>query len=525
MPPAFSLTSNHEDSRFIGSSGVLSVTARTSDGLQIPLRWRETDTRNGNDPVVLLLEIPAGYPETVRWADVTLDDHQGDRATWRVTHLPPMQHILPAPVAARAAFHQGAITAHAAAYRGPDPNGNLQGQVLLCDVTGTVKPSPHQWELGPMTLTREWEAPGYVAPSGNVSYGTETKNGVTRIEAADQVIYAQQAQPYLANTHWVRLTARLQEFETYDETAVFHNLSEVKTPTGNRFLVSPRPQTVTTPSGVSVTLVDPRPDRDANNHHAADTDALMIQCVAPNLASLPRSPLWQRFKGVVTLSCEVPKPYEGYGSSGGGAEVAPVVYARDAQRVVVSQVVDRDRPPVALDGDAARHLHFDLPVAPVQADLDVAAAAVAARPGRDAAQEDAVERDGQARVIDIGPRRQQAGQHVPVRLQAARHRHPLAGIDRKRPPPARGQLRDVRVVGEEDGSGVAVDTQHERAPARVYGRHRPAHREHAGRRVGGGGKHGMRSREGCDPQDAHLRHLGDAGGEQAAPDVNPHPAR
>jgi len=320
MPPAFSLTSNHEDSRFIGSSGVLSVTARTSDGLQIPLRWRETDTRNGNDPVVLLLEIPAGYPETVRWADVTLDDHQGDRATWRVTHLPPMQHILPAPVAARAAFHQGAITAHAAAYRGPDPNGNLQGQVLLCDVTGTVKPSPHQWELGPMTLTREWEAPGYVAPSGNVSYGTETKNGVTRIEAADQVIYAQQAQPYLANTHWVRLTARLQEFETYDETAVFHNLSEVKTPTGNRFLVSPRPQTVTTPSGVSVTLVDPRPDRDANNHHAADTDALMIQCVAPNLASLPRSPLWQRFKGVVTLSCEVPKPYEGYGSSGGGAQ-------------------------------------------------------------------------------------------------------------------------------------------------------------------------------------------------------------
>ncbi len=321
MPPAFSLPSNHEDSTFIGSSGVLSATARLSDGLQVPLRWRgEADVRNGNDPVVLLLEIPAGYPETVRWADVTLDDHRGDRATWRVTHLPPMQHVLAPPVTAQVAFHQGAITAHAAAYRGPDPNGNLKTPVLVCDVTGTVKPSPHQWELGPMTLTREWEAPGYVAPSGNVTYGTETKNGVTRVEATDQAVYALQAQPYLADTHWVRLTARLQEFETYDETVVFHNLSVVKTPTGNRFLVSPRPQTVTTPSGVSVTLVDPRPDRDAHNHNAADTAALMIQCSAPNLDALPHSPLWRRFKGGVALSCEVPKPYESSGSTGDGAQ-------------------------------------------------------------------------------------------------------------------------------------------------------------------------------------------------------------
>jgi len=320
MPPAFSLPSNHTDSRFTGNSGVLSATAHLSDGLQVPLRWRTTDVRYGNDPVVLLLEIPAGYPETVRWADVTLDDHQGGRATWRVTHLPPMQHTLPAPVTAQAAFHQGAITAHAAAYHGPDPNGNLQGQILLCDVSGTVKPSPHQWELGPMTLTREWEAPGYAAPSSNNSWGTEKKNGAVRFEANGDPVYAQQAQPYLADTHWVRLTARLQEFETYDETVVFHNLSSVKTPTGNRFLVGAQPEAVTTPSGITATLVDPRPDRDANNHITADTAALMIQCSAPNLDALPHSPLWRRFKGVVTLSCEVPEPYERYGSTGGGAQ-------------------------------------------------------------------------------------------------------------------------------------------------------------------------------------------------------------
>lgn len=321
MPPAFSLPTNCDDSIYNNCSGVLSATARLSDGLQIPLRWRTTDQRNTNDPVILLLEVPAGYSDAVRWAGVTLDDHQGDRATWRITHLPPMQHLLAAPVAAQAAFHQGAITAHAAAYQGPDPNGNLKGKALLCDVTGTVKPSPHQWELGPMTLTREWEPSGYVAPSGNVTYGTETKNGVTRIEAADQVIYAQQAQPYLADTHWVRLTARLQEFETYDETVVFHNLSSVKTPTGNRFLVGVRPETVTTPNGVSVTLVDPRPNGGANSYNAPDTAALMIHC-SPTAASLPHSPLWQHLKGVVTLSCEVPKPYESYGTWGNGTETA-----------------------------------------------------------------------------------------------------------------------------------------------------------------------------------------------------------
>lgn len=320
MPPAFSLAPNCDDSTYNNCGRVLSATAHLSDGLQIPLRWRTTSRRNTDDPVILLLDVPAGYPDTVRWADVTLDDHQGGRATWRVTHLPPMQHVLAAPVTAQATFRQGAVTAHAAAYRGPDPNGNLKTPVLVCDVKGTVKPSPHQWTLGPMTLTREWEPLGYVAPGGNVTYGTGTKGGVTQIEATDQVVYAQQAQPYLADTHWVRLTARLQEFETHDETVVFHNLSVIKTPAGNRFLVGARPETVATPSGISVTLVDPRPNRDANDHHAPDTAALMIRCSPAAASSLPHSPLWQRFKGVVTLSCEVPKPYESYGSSGSGAQ-------------------------------------------------------------------------------------------------------------------------------------------------------------------------------------------------------------
>ncbi len=51
------------------------------------------------------------------------------------------------------------------------------------------------------------------------------------------------------------------------------------------------------------------------------TAEMMIHFPAsPTLASLPRSPLWRRFKGVVTLSCAVPKPYQDYGSSGNGME-------------------------------------------------------------------------------------------------------------------------------------------------------------------------------------------------------------
>ena len=330
MPPTFRLPSYCDNFAFTDCGKILAATARLSNGLTIPLRWRTTNNPSTGDNVILLVSIPAGYPDTVRWADVTVDDHRGGQATWRILHLPPMQHVLGPGTVAQTTFQSGAIHATARAYVGKDPHGNIQGQTVLCDIKGTVNPSPHQWELGPMTLTHEWEAPGFVAPSGNSIHGTGTVHGVTHFEAtADPIYYdhTHSASAYLPDTHWTQITAKLQEFETRDETVVFHNLTLIKTRQGNKYLVSSQAQSQITPDGVTVTLADPRPDKDAHYTHSPDSTAVMIRMSSKTPGSLPKSPLWQKLKGVVSLSCDISSQYASYGSSGNGSEYTSMFHS------------------------------------------------------------------------------------------------------------------------------------------------------------------------------------------------------
>jgi len=330
MPTTFRLPPNCDNSTYIGCGQVLSINARLADGLTIPLRWRTSNNRSTGDNVILLVSIPAGYPDTVRWADVKVDDHRGGQATWRILHLPSMQHVLGPGTVAQTTFQSGAIHATARAYVGKDPNGNIQGQTLLCDIKGTVKPSPHQWQLGPMTLTHEWEASAFVAPSSNSIYGTGTVHGVTHFEAtADPIYYdrTHSASAYLPDTHWAQITAKLQEFETRDETVVFHNLTLIKTRQGNKYLVSSQGQSQITPDGVTVTLADPRPDKDAHYTHSPDSTAVMIRMSSKTPGSLPKSPLWQKFKGVVSLSCDISSQYASYGSSGNGSRYTSMFHS------------------------------------------------------------------------------------------------------------------------------------------------------------------------------------------------------
>ena len=302
---------------------LLTITAHTSDGRGMPLHWRTSNSRSAVDPI--LVSIPAGYPDTVRWADVTLEDHHGDSATWRILHLPPMQHVLAPPVTPRPTFHQENITVTARAYRGTDPNGNGNGYgpMVLCDLTGTITNALNSWELGPFTLTREWEPPGYVAPDGNMTMGTskDAKNKVT-VQATREAVYFNHPDPYIGTTHWVRLGARLQEFATYDETVVFHNLSVVKyRGSGGLYLAGVQPQTVTSPGGVTVTLVDVQHQKQLNYSRGGGGVGLLIRYPQTNhYPSLPRSPLWRKHNGPVHVTVDVPKPYESYGYGGSETE-------------------------------------------------------------------------------------------------------------------------------------------------------------------------------------------------------------
>jgi len=324
LPSDISLPQNCPNSGYAPCRNLLALTARTSDGHEIPLTWRAPNsTQFGNTPTYILASIPASYPDTVRWADVTLEDHHGDAATWRILHLPPMQHVLAPPVTPQTTFHQGNITVTARAYRGSDPNGNGYGPMVLCDLMGVITNASNNWELGPFTLTREWEPPGYIALGGDSTIGTnkDAKNNVT-VQMTRQAVYYNHPAPYLSATHWVRLGANLQEYATYDETVVFHNISVVKyRGSGGLYLAGAQPQTVTSPSGVTVTLVDVQHQKQLTYSRGGIGVGLIIRYPQTNrYPSLPHSPLWRKHNGPIHVTVEVPKPYESYGYGGSDHE-------------------------------------------------------------------------------------------------------------------------------------------------------------------------------------------------------------
>ena len=149
----------------------------------------------------------------------------------------------------------------------------------------------------------------------------DARNKVT-VQATREAIYYNHPDPYLGATHWVRLSARLQEYATYDETVVFHNLSVVKyRGSGGLYLAGAQPQSVTSPSGVTVTLVDVQHEKQLTYSRDGVGFSLLIRYPQTNLyPSLPKSPLWRKHNGMVHVTVEVPKPYETYGYSGSETE-------------------------------------------------------------------------------------------------------------------------------------------------------------------------------------------------------------
>ena len=306
----------------ISCQNLLTITARTSDGRELPLHWRTSTSRSSNEPTYILASIPTGYPDTVRWADVTLEDYHGDSATWRILHLPPMQHALAPPVTPQTTFHQGNISATADAYRGNDSSGNRTGPRILFDLRGTITRAAHQWEVGRLTETREWEPPNSVSPEAGSTFGTSKTGSKVSFEMSRQQIGWNRTEPYLKDDHWVRLGAQLQEFETYDETVTFHNVSVVKVSSGGRFIAGSTPQTVTSPSGVTVTLVDVQNQKNAGGFGGlvgsnGDGNVQLAYLQTRSLPSLPGSPLWRKYKRPLTLSADFALLYHGSSSSQG----------------------------------------------------------------------------------------------------------------------------------------------------------------------------------------------------------------
>ena len=316
------------ESEEMGCQKLITITGRTSTGETFPMKWRLSRYTAGSQPetCVLLTNIPGGYPNIVRWVDVNFIDAQGDKATWHITHLPPMQHVLGPSTKAQSVFQQGAIHAVVHAYSGPtpypSPNSSPSTPVIYYDLKGTISPAAHQWELGHLKQTLEWEPPGFVPADSGSTMGAGKFGSTVTFEMEGQQVYFNQTTLYLADTHWVKLDAQLQEFETYDETVMFHNLSVVKAKNGSLYLAGTGPQTATTPDGVTVTLDDIQ-HRPILNNEWGDSDGYSLHLLYPqgmHFPSLTRSPLWRKYQRMVKISADIPKPYEARGSSYGDTE-------------------------------------------------------------------------------------------------------------------------------------------------------------------------------------------------------------
>ncbi len=151
--------------------------------------------------------------------------------------------------------------------------------------------------------------------------GTGKVGSTVNFELNGQPLYYNRSYPYLADTHWTRLSAQLQEFETYDETVVFHNVSVFKTKNGGHYLVGSGPQTVTTPSGVTVTLDDVQHRQNLMNEWGGNSYAIhLLYPLGTLFPTLPRSPFWRKYKLPIKISADIPKPYSSRGSSYGNNE-------------------------------------------------------------------------------------------------------------------------------------------------------------------------------------------------------------
>lgn len=167
------------------------------------------------------------------------------------------------------------------------------------------------------------------------------------------------------------LHATLRQFDTYDEKVTFKDLDLVpfvptKTgrmafPSGPRFLSLPQARTLTTPSGITVTLpaqIGLKPE-DMNAVYNGNIDALWVRIqVEPKtrLSRLPDSPLFRKHGRDVSIKLEMLAPntlisYAADNTSTGlkiGLSYPKSVTHLDELTLIVRQRVDLQTVPVAI---------------------------------------------------------------------------------------------------------------------------------------------------------------------------------
>ena len=289
----------------------LQASVQTAAGDVTPLNWKIIGTQA--EPQFYRIEVPGGYSNECRYIDVTLVPNTGPFPRWRITRLPKMRRVIPDAPAITSSLTRSGITTTAQAWR--------SRHWIFLQVRPILPPNSHQWELARNEHWSEWETFNQPHRQGSaIGMPIVGRRGVfTREDVSYHgALTADLVAPYRSASQDVRMDCTLLQFETYDEQVTFHNLTVKADPSNPRdsplktyAFVLTRPVTLTTPSGIAVTL--PSQGGDANLPMG---DKINLKITIPQTAmpsDLPQSPLVRQFGKPVTLSVLFAPPYDAYG--------------------------------------------------------------------------------------------------------------------------------------------------------------------------------------------------------------------
>lgn len=269
-----------------------------------------------------LAHFPGGYPDSYKYMDVTVRDKQGHQARWRLVKLPRSQHRIPPPVTVQDTVHVGNVRITAQAWRNSMPQGVMGGSVdFMLNVKMPEDPQ-YLWNLPSPQGECEWEPSGYAPAKATYSTGGWF-SGTVGMGGMPIPAYYPRYQKF------ARLHTALQQFAKREEKVTFHDL-DIKTVVGKtsvNYVMLAKPRTLTTPSGIALTLptqgVWPPPRYGQDYDH---TPRLRLTLIGPvsQVPTLPASPLFQKYHKLVLLDVwpdemmgDDGKPLPRNGSSGG----------------------------------------------------------------------------------------------------------------------------------------------------------------------------------------------------------------
>jgi hypothetical protein len=321
----------------------LTATAQELGGGPISVQCQQVNisVMNGQaQPLMYLVSVPAGYPVPFAPIDVTVTAPGAHPAHWRLIDLPPSYNAVPARTPLHRAYYGAGVVIKASAWLTNNPgyyrdgNNAQSAPGINYQFTATVPRGTH-WLLNIMRQDLEWEAlspaqqtlPGnfsvpvhYVPPPLFETYfgdtlPTRAAGGNPQGQSMGMIMA-----PYAAENNKLRLSGNLIQVAQARETLTFHhlNIHAVTLPEAFRrsnphfhpppsYAVYAKPQTVVTPSGISVTLL-PFSDLPQNGGFMGGMGngfqvLLRFNGPAPDgvAFSLPHSPLGKEYHKPVSL--------------------------------------------------------------------------------------------------------------------------------------------------------------------------------------------------------------------------------